>query len=153
MTTSLVNTRLGLAMRFLVEIDGLSLGQWASCKGLNVTCKPFLLREKGNALYEEVLPGDLAYTPITLERAMDATSSKRVQDWLRSTFESWLDAAGDEPYAGGTARITLLDGAGDAVLTWSLLGVYPTAWHGPTLSAKDNNVAIETLELTHEGFL
>ncbi|NBH06057.1 phage tail protein [Amycolatopsis sp. SID8362] len=152
MTTALTNKRLGLAMRFVVEIDGLNLGQWASCKGLAVKCKPFMLRERGNAFYDEVLPGEISFTPITLERAMDATSSKTVQEWLRSTFENWLDNTSAEPYRGGTARITLLDGAGQTVMTWSLIGVYPTAWTGPTLSAKDNNVAIETLELTHEGF-
>ncbi|WP_370941875.1 phage tail protein [Amycolatopsis sp. cg5] len=145
--------RLGLAMRFRVVVDGLNLGNWASCKGLKLTCKPYTLRESGNVEYEEILPGELSYAPITLERAMDASSSKTVQNWLRSTYTSWLDEAAAEIFPGSTAQITLLDGAQQTVLTWSLRGVYPIAWTGPTLSAKDSAVAIEALELTHKGFL
>jgi phage tail-like protein len=149
----MTNLQFGLAMRFQVVVDGLNLGQWSSCKGLELRCKPDVFRNQGNAFHDEILPGDISYSPVKLERAMEARSSKAVQDWLGATFSTWLGSDSAEPYQGGTARITLLDGTAATVMTWTLLGVYPTGWTGPTLSAKDNNVAIETLELTHLGFL
>jgi phage tail-like protein len=54
---------------------------------------------------------------------------------------------------GGMATITLLDAAWTAVCSWTLRNVYPSGWTGPSLSAESKKVAIEQLELAHEGFL
>ena len=56
-------------------------------------------------------------------------------------------------YSDRTARISLFDANMGEVSSWSLRNVYPAAWHGPNLDAKDQQVAIETLQLIHEGFL
>jgi phage tail-like protein len=52
-----------------------------------------------------------------------------------------------------TMQITLHDAHGEMVATWSLRGVYPLKWSGPQLNADGRGVAVETLELFHEGFL
>ena len=39
------------------------------------------------------------------------------------------------------------------VAEWSLAGVIPVRWTGPSLSAESPKVAIETIELAHHGFL
>ena len=52
-----------------------------------------------------------------------------------------------------TAQISVLDANGDAVCSWELHGVYPVKWTGPSLDAGGNQVAVETLELAHNGFL
>jgi len=52
-----------------------------------------------------------------------------------------------------TAEITVLDPAGDVVATWNLAGIFPAKWTGPTLDVAGNQVAIETLELAHNGFM
>ena len=36
---------------------------------------------------------------------------------------------------------------------WTLHGVLPVAWSGPTFDNHGSTVAMETLELAHEGFL
>ena len=36
-------------------------------------------------------------------------------------------------------------------MTWKLVGVLPTKFKGPDLSATSNQVAIEELHLVHEG--
>jgi phage tail-like protein len=38
-------------------------------------------------------------------------------------------------------------------MSWSLRGVHPASWTGPTLDAGSTKVAIEVLELVHEGFI
>lgn len=35
--------------------------------------------------------------------------------------------------------------------SWTLINAYPCKWEGPDLDATKNEVAIETLELVHEG--
>jgi len=48
--------------------------------------------------------------------------------------------------------VLLLDPAGNSpVAQWALHRVYPVKWIGPSLNATQNQVAVETLELVHEG--
>jgi phage tail-like protein len=43
------------------------------------------------------------------------------------------------------------DAKGEEVRRWTFDGAYPIKWTGPSLNANENTVAIETLELAHEG--
>jgi phage tail-like protein len=143
----------GLSMRFKVSVDGLSLGSWSACKGLKVELKVIRVAEGGNYWYERILPDRIAYTPITLERAVHPQESQQVQDWLDKVASQWMNYSGDPSYSAGTAVITLLGVTSQEVMSWTLTGVYPVSWSGPSLSATENKVAIETLELAHQGFL
>jgi phage tail-like protein len=49
-------------------------------------------------------------------------------------------------------RRELLDSGGTKVTSWKLAGVYPAKWTGPTLDTGTNQVALEVLELVHNGF-
>jgi phage tail-like protein len=142
---------LGLSMRFTVQVNGIDLGRWMSCKGLQADFKPQRFREQGNPSFEKILFGEVSYPPVKLERAMSKADSAVLQSWLRAELRSWL--VSEPTYPGGSASITLLDTAGEQVYTWNLRGVYPSAWIGPSLVASQSGVAIETLELAHEGFL
>jgi phage tail-like protein len=165
---------LGLQTRFLVTVDGVDLGGWGKCSGLKVDFKPEFINEGGNYDYRPILPGQLDYSPITLERAMTAADSAHVQRWLATRVDAWVHAASSAhgaleqginaisravgagnilSGAGGTAQITLCDAAGDPVITWQLRNVYPSKWFGPELDAKTAGIAMEKLELVHEGFL
>lgn len=145
---------LGLAMRFDVVIGSLSLGSWSSCKGLSVAFKPETVRELGTNGFRRILMPDIEYSPVVLERAMDSKNSPAVLTWLTTQVRAWLTAKPTgEPYAGDTARITLYNAKAGPVASWTLWGVYPSRWVGPTLSGRESTVAIETLELVHEGFL
>jgi phage tail-like protein len=98
----------------------------------------------GNNDYLPVLPNRIIYDKVTLIRAITAEDSPTVMAWLAQVANG---------SAGGTAEITLLDSHRTRVTSWKLRGVYPTKWHGPTFDANSRNIALETLELAHEGFL
>ena len=51
------------------------------------------------------------------------------------------------------AEIAVLNGNSEVVCRWNLHGVCPVKWTGPSLDAGGNQVASETLELAHNGFL
>jgi phage tail-like protein len=165
---------LGLTTRFLVTVDGVSLGGWGKCSGLKVDFKPDSIEEGGNYNYKPILPGHLEWTPVTLERAMNAADSAQVQGWLAARVNTWVHAASSAhgaleqgvnavtsalgagnvfSGAGGTAQITLCDSNGLPVITWQLRNVYPSKWEGPNLDASTGGIATEKLELVHEGFL
>ena len=45
----------------------------------------------------------------------------------------------------------LRNDTGDEQIRWNLKNAFPTKWSGPSFDATGEAVAIETLELTHEG--
>lgn len=150
---------LGMAMRFHVVVDGVSLGSWSSCKGLEVVCKLKKIRDPGDYGYEHILFADVDYSTVKLERAMEKNSSQALRDWLADKLSPWSqpgylpEMLGMLGIGGSTATITLLDSAWQEVSKWTLRNVYPKGWYGPTFDAGKSAVAIERLELDHEGFL
>ncbi len=143
----------GLSMRFSVKAAQVNLGEWSSCKGLKVEFKTEEIREGGNSTVAAILPVEVSYGQITLERAMEAKDSIKVQNWLKDVVRNWMDGARGAAYQGTTVTIVLMDYKGRPVADWSLRHAIPVSWTGPSLSAKDNNVALETLQLAHFGFL
>lgn len=144
------STQLGLAMRFDVVVDGFDLGSWSSCKGIDVAFKHEKVVELGQHAYATFIPGRAEYSPVVLQRAMSAG------DW--ATTKRWLEqVAGDAWVMGSgvprTATITLRDAKHGEVASWTLRNALPQAWKGPQLDADGKAVALETLELVHEGFL
>jgi phage tail-like protein len=134
----------GHAARFQVTIDGQNLGAWSTCKGLEVDFQHEPYEELGNNQFVHYLPKAAKYSQITLERACTAEESTALQAWLGSMVM--------QP-TKGTASITLHDAAQGEVITWTLTGVFPARWMGPQLDGSSQKMALETLVLTHEGFL
>jgi phage tail-like protein len=142
---------LGLNNRFHVTISGIDLGGWGQCKGLEVDFKNDHVDQGGVYDYQKWTPGALNYSPITLRRAVNPADSAKVQQWLSSMVNSWVHSA--KVPDGGTAVITLFHSDGTPVMTWSLRSVYPSKWSGPELDASTAGIAMETLQIVHEGFL
>lgn len=145
----------GLTIAFNVTVDGLELGDWSSCSGLDLTMKLHKLHNPGDYLSERILFADADYANVKLERAIDANSAN-VRRWVADRLSFYRQPAWNplgRLIGGETAVITLLDAARKQVTTWQLQNVYPVALRGPSLSATRSAVATEALELAHEGFL
>jgi phage tail-like protein len=134
----------GLALRFKVTIDGQhELGNWHKCDGLNVEYDIQEYREGGQNGYVHRLPGRAKYENVKLTRPVDS-STMSVAGWLASI---------QLRVVRGTAQITVLDPSGEELAEWILIEVFPVRWSGPSLDVNGNQVAMETLELVHNGFL
>jgi phage tail-like protein len=145
---------LGLNNRFHVEIGGEDLGSWGQCSNLAVAFENVKIKVGGVYDYETYLPERMTYPAITLKRAINPKDSMALQSWLAKKVEDWMYSANGAG-SGDTAKITLYDatGADGGIMTWSLRNVYPSKWTGPQLDAMTSGIAMETLELVHEGFL
>ncbi|HKC26936.1 MAG TPA: phage tail protein [Jatrophihabitans sp.] len=143
---------LGLNNRFHVQIDGLDLGAWGKCHGLEVTFDGKPITQGGIYDHETYLPGQLKYSAITLERAINPKDSMAVQGWLAQVVQKWIYSANGAD-SGGTAVITLYGSEGTPVMAWTLRNVYPSKWSGPTLDAMTAGIAMEQLAIVHQGFL
>jgi len=87
------------------------------------------------------LPGRVDYGPLVLRRGF--TADRTLFQWWRNVSEGNLDRR--------NIAVILRDQRGSDVARWSLYYALPTKYTGPTLRARGNDVAIESLELEVEG--
>jgi phage tail-like protein len=134
----------GLALRFEVTIDDHELGGWAKCEGLQVTFDICKYQEGNKPDFTWYFPGNSHYSEIKLSRASSKEGTAKVMKWL---------SAMQKNPKFGSGKITLKDAWTKEVATWELRRVLPSKWSGPSFDANGSGVAIEQLELVHEGFL
>jgi len=130
------------ALRFDVEIDGTDLGSWSQCSGLSVKFDNKLVADPQSAGMM-VVPGKPTFTTVTLKRAVNKSGWEKVQGWLGRFRKDPRPTS---------AKITLRDSWSEHLVTWDLRNVVPASWKGPDLDASSAKVAMETLELSHDGF-
>lgn len=127
---------------FRVEIDGITRAGFKECSGLETTQDPTDYREGSDlGLTMRKLPGLISYSNITLGRGI--TTDHELWDWRKKLMGGNADRR--------NLSIVLMDDTGKDVIRWNLRNCWPTKWSGPSFDATANEVAIETLELTHEG--
>ena len=153
MSTLSPAAKLGMSMRFQVTVDGIDLGSWSSCAGLAVDFTHVVVKEGANYEHPVILPDRVEYKAITLKRAMSQQESALVQQWLAQVVTGWYNASSPRDFGPRTAQIQLYDATGVGVASWALRNVYPAHWSGPDLDAMASGVALESLQLVHEGFL
>jgi len=127
---------------FVVEIDGVFAGGFSECSGLVGDTNIIEYRE-GNEQQGTTrkLPGLMKYNNIVLKRGW--TKNRALWDWRKKVID------GKTQRTSGT--ITLLDEARQPALRWNFREGWPSKLEGPGLNAKTSEVAVETLEIAHEG--
>ncbi|MBT0665994.1 phage tail protein [Geobacter pelophilus] len=129
------------AYNFLVEIDGITRAGFKECSGLDSTQDPIEYREGGEPLHARKLPGMVKFSNITLKRGI--TDDAELWAWRKTAMEGKVERK--------NGSIILLDDTGAEKLRWNFVHAWPNKWTGPTFNASGNEVAIESLEIAHEG--
>src|SRR3954469_21401464 len=129
------------AFNFLVEIDGITRAAFRDCSGLDSSQAATDYREGGEPLRLRKLPGLNTYSSITLQRGI--TDDKELWEWRQKAADGNVERK--------NGSIILLDDKGEEKLRWNFNDAWPTKWTGPTFNAAGSDVAIESLELAHEG--
>jgi phage tail-like protein len=78
-------------------------------------------------------------------------SLKRGVVQANNDFYNWLNNNGKPNVERRDLTITLLNDEGAPVFIWSVTQAWPIKCEGPGLKATGNDIAIESLELAHEG--
>jgi phage tail-like protein len=129
-----------LNFNFRVEIDGIQVAAFHECSGLDSTIDVIEHREGGGPIRK--LPGITKFSNIVLKRGV--TDNRELYDLHLKCIEGKVERK--------NGSIILMDRADEnEVARWDFSQAWPAKWVGPTLSAEGNDVAIETLELAHEG--
>jgi phage tail-like protein len=99
------------------------------------------------AFIKQCIPAMKTFGELTLKRGTFAGNSDFF-DWWNGTSD---DAAGDGMPARRDVTINLKNSAGDNVVTWKIDRALPTKLTSTDLNAENNEIAVETLVLRHEG--
>jgi len=127
--------------RYKVEVDGGQAG-FSEVTGFDANIDVVEYRE-GNAAVPTVqkLPGLRKYGNITLKWGL--TDSQVMYNWIK---DSLLKNVTRKDVA-----ITLMNEDGEDVATWKIIQAWPIKYTAPEFNATSSEVAIEQLELAHEG--
>lgn len=129
------------AHNFRIEIDGIDRGGFRQVSGLETTSTPIDYREGDGPLHVQKLPGLVTYAPLMLQGGM--TDDDSLWQWRKAAMEGKVDRK--------NGSIVLLDEERKEVARWNFTDAWPSRWTGPALNATGNEVAIESIEITHEG--
>jgi phage tail-like protein len=130
------------AFNFLVEIEGITQAAFSEVSGLESETAVIEYRAGGEKVnWVRKLPGLTKFGNIVLRRGV--TQDADLWNWRKSIVEGNVDRR------NGT--IVLLDDKRNEVVRWNFWNGWICKWEGPTLNAKANEVAIESIEIAHEG--
>lgn len=137
---------LGLAMRFTVKIENseYDLQSWARADGLDVSWQIAEYRAGDHDNDRWYFPGLTMYSTVKLTRAANASGTQAVRKWLESNSFK---------YEAQVGKIALMDAKNEQVHHWELRHLIPVKWSVSGFDAAKSNVATETLEIAHMGFL
>jgi phage tail-like protein len=130
-----------ISCKFHVQIDNIEQASFTECSGLQVETEVYEYQEGGFNEYVHKLPGRSKVSNVTLKRGV--TDSNELWEWYQNIVRGDIKRK--------NVSVVLYDQAGSEVMRWTFVGAYPVKWVGPTFKSDDNTVAIETLELAHQG--
>ena len=129
---------------FALEINGTEVAHFMECSGLKTTAEVFEIEEGGLNGRSHKRPGRSKWDNIVLRYASST-----------STFLlEWRDRYLQDKFAerkSTTGVIKLMNNAGEVLRRYEFVNAWPVSWEGPSLSSGSSELAVESLEITHEG--
>lgn len=129
---------------FSVDWGGTKIG-FTEVTGLDVETEIIEYRQGASPEFSKLkIPGMQKFSNITLKRGIFKDDNE---------FYSWWKSVHVDEQIRRDITISLLDDSHSPVLVWEVKNAWPTKITGTDLKADGNEVAIETMELAHEGLV
>lgn len=129
---------------FRVEIDGLEETLFSEVSGLGSTIEVLEYRDGGDAMSaSRLLPGRARYERIVLRRGLAPNFD--LWDWHQQALAGRIERR--------SGMIVALTAEQEPTVSWRFRNGWVAAYRGPHFTATGNGVAIESVELVHEGLL
>ena len=129
------------AFNFRVEIAGITRAAFSEVGGLESETVVVEYRVGGEPNTVRKLPGLTKYANIVLRRGI--TQDAELWNWRQTVVHGHVERR--------DGSIILLDDDGQEAVRWNFFRGWICKWEGPALNAGANEVAIETIEIAHEG--
>jgi len=133
-----------LSFNFGVEITGLIVAGFSEVAGLQAEIEVHEYREGGLNEYVHKRAGPAKY-PANLVLKKGIADSKELWSWYCDVLQGTIQRK--------SLDIVLMDSEGSEKRRWTFQNAYPVKWSGPDFKAQSSEVAIESLELAHEGLV
>jgi len=127
---------------FQVEWGGSRIG-FTEVSGLDITTEVIDYRDGASPEYSKIkMPGQRTFSNITLKRGTFAGDNE---------FYDWFNTVNLNQIERRDLTISLLNESHEPVVVWKVKNAWPSKVTPTDLNAEGNEVALETLELAHEG--
>ena len=128
---------------FSVEISGVGTMTCQEVSGLDIEAEPIEYRAGDSKVFATIkMPGLVKTGNVTMKKGVFVNDNK---------FWAWFASIKMNTIKRETVTISLLDEKAKPTMVWKLANAWPTEISGTDLKANGNEVAIETLEICHEG--
>lgn len=117
--------------------------RFQSVSGLSVEYDQENFKEGGENRFEHKLPIRPKYTDLVLKRGMLINSE---------VFKWFLDALYNRIFVPSDISVILMNEKSEPLRVWKVTHAIPKKWSVSDLSANDNAIVIETLELSYRYF-
>ena len=134
------------ACRFSIDDQGIVIAVFKECSGLSGEIEVETYQEGGLNEYEHKLPGRTKYGNVTLKSGV--ANSVEMWSWFHRAATGDIERRGISIVMYQQNRFGQFKGE---AMRWTLSGAYPVRWEGPSFSAEDNSVAVQSIELAHNG--
>jgi len=111
--------------------------------GLSVEAEPIEYRSGDSPEFSVIkMPGLQKAGNVTMKKGIFKADNK---------FWDWFNQIKMNTIARVPVTISLLDEAGEPTMVWTLANAWPTKIEGTDLKSDGNEVAVESIEIVHEG--
>src|SRR6185436_15898075 len=125
-----------------VSDDGTAVrGSFSEASGLEVEVSPIEYRTGSEDITVRKVPGLKKHPNIVLKRGV--IGDLALWNWIVEAMNGLVRRT--------EGSVVLLDENRREVMRWNFRRDWPSKWTGPGLNAKNNEIAMETLEICHEG--
>jgi phage tail-like protein len=127
---------------FLVEWGGSKIG-FTEVSGLDITTEVIEYREGSSPEYSKIkMPGQRKFSNITMKRGTFKSDNE---------FYKWFNTVSLNTIERRNLTVSLLNENHEPVIVWKVKNAWPTKVTPTDLKADGNEVAVESIELAHEG--
>jgi len=125
----------------MVELDGMLVAGFSEVSGLSVETELMEVQEGGVNHYVHRLPKQTKAQPLVLKRGVTVTNE--LWNWYADVVNGTIVRK-----SGSVIMYNELD---LELRRWNFYEAYPYKWTGPDFDGSRSAVAIETIELAHNG--
>lgn len=132
-----------VAFNYLVEISGIRAGGFSEISGLDAEVQTIDYRNGDEDFVVRKLPGIKQFPNIVLKRGIIGELD----------IFSWVQAGATGRVDRREGAIVLRDEQRNEVMRWKFIRAWACKYTGPSLMGSSNEVAIESIEIAHEGLV
>ena len=129
--------------RFRIAIDGIQVAAFSDATIPDTSTEAVEYREGTDATHSRKLSGLTKFGNVTLKRGL--TDSMDLCNWRKAVMQK--GALNNRK----SLSLILIDEEGNEKAQWDIVEAWPIKYDVNALTAKGNEVSIESIELAHEG--